>query len=72
MVLIALAETFNITVSPVCAEFDQMVSDGNPPDLVLDFTKMGVNSDIIKSVSLTLGLPTVSGSLGEEGDLRFE
>ena len=49
-----------------------MVSDGNPPDLVLDFTKMGVNSDIIKSVSLTLGLPTVSGSLGEEGDLRFE
>ena len=56
----------------VCAEFDQMVDKGNPPDLVLDFTKMGMKSEVLKSLSLTLGLPTVSGSLGAENELRPE
>ena len=43
---------------------DQMIDVGSPPDLVLDLTNGGVNSDVIKSLSLTLGLPTVTSTMG--------
>ena len=41
-----------------------MIDTGNPPDVVLDFTYGGVNSEALKSISLTLGLPTVTSSIG--------
>ena len=47
-----------------------MLDSGSPPDLVLDLTQAGISSEVIKSLSLTLGLPTVSASMGEEGDIR--
>jgi len=59
-----------VTVEKVCAEIDAMLDAGTPPDLVLDLTKSGISSEVVKSLSLTLGLPTVAGALGEEGDIR--
>ncbi|XP_045485455.1 ionotropic receptor 25a-like [Pieris rapae] len=47
-----------------------MVSGKKPPHVVLDFTTTGVGSETIKSFTSALGLPTISGSFGQEGDLR--
>ena len=46
-----------------------MIKGGTPPDLVLDLTHGSVTSEVIKSLSLTLGLPTVSSTMGEAGDI---
>ena len=43
---------------------DEMIDTRSPPDLVLDMTHSGVNSDVIKSLSFTLGLPTVTSTMG--------
>jgi len=59
-----------VTVEKVCGELDAMLDSGSPPDLVLDLTLSGISSEVVKSLSLTLGLPTVSAALGEEGDIR--
>ena len=47
-----------------------MIEAGNPPDVIIDSTRAGVVSDVVKTMSWTLGLPTVSTSYGEEGDIR--
>lgn len=47
-----------------------MVSGKKPPHVVIDFTTTGVGSETIKSFTAALALPTVSGSFGQEGDLR--
>ncbi|CAF4958003.1 unnamed protein product [Pieris macdunnoughi] len=54
----------------VCRKYTDMVSGKKPPHVVLDFTTTGVGSETIKSFTSALGLPTVSGSFGQEGDLR--
>jgi len=46
------------------------IDAGQSPDLILDLTKGGVNSEVVKSLSLTLGIPTVAGTYGSQGDLR--
>ena len=46
-----------------------MIDEGTPPDLVLDLTHGGVTSEVIKSLSLTLGLSTVTSTTGEAGDI---
>ena len=43
-----------------------MIEEGSPPDLVLDLTHRG---DMVKSLSLNLGLPTVTSSTGEAEDI---
>ena len=53
----------------VCVELDSMISAGSPPDLVLDFTLIGEASEVMKKISLNLGLPTVTTALGEEAEL---
>lgn len=40
------------------------------PHIVLDTTKTGLGSETVKSFTAALGLPTVSASFGQEGDLR--
>lgn len=40
------------------------------PHLVLDTTMTGLGSETVKSFTAALGLPTVSASFGQEGDLR--
>ena len=58
------------TKDRVCAAIDAMIDEGNPPDLVLDLSQGGISSEVIKSLSLTLGLPTVTSTMGEEGDIK--
>ena len=43
-----------------------MIDDEQPPDLVLDLTHSGLISEVIKSLSLDLGLPTVTTTMGED------
>ena len=47
-----------------------MIDGGSPPDLVLDLSDAGDASEVAKSLSLSLGLPTVSSSMGETGDIE--
>ncbi|XP_053673131.1 ionotropic receptor 25a [Anopheles nili] len=54
----------------LCSKYSQSLSDNRPPHLLLDTTLTGVSSETVKSFSLALGIPTVSASFGQEGDLR--
>ena len=53
----------------VCSELDSMIDGGTPPDLVLDLTLGGMTSEVMKSLSLSLGLPSVTSTMGEEEDI---
>ena len=44
-----------------------MIDEASPPDLVLDLT---YSDEMMKSISLNLGLPTVTSSLGDENDIK--
>ena len=46
-----------------------MIDSGSPPDLVLDLSTAGHSSELVKSLSLNLGLPTVTSSTGEAEDI---
>ncbi|XP_053667056.1 ionotropic receptor 25a [Anopheles marshallii] len=54
----------------LCSKYGQSLNDNRPPHLLLDTTLTGVSSETVKSFSLALGIPTVSASFGQEGDLR--
>ena len=47
-----------------------MIDSGSPPDVVLDLSTAGETSEVAKSLSLTLGLPTVTSAMGEPGDIN--
>ena len=46
------------------------MSAGSPPDLVLDLTNGGLESEAVKSLTRDLGLPTLTTSMGGLGDIR--
>ena len=48
-----------------------MLDAGTSADFVLDLTKFGKPSAVVKSLTLDLGLPTVSAAYGAEGATRF-
>ncbi|KAI5740635.1 hypothetical protein M8J76_005732 [Diaphorina citri] len=54
----------------LCAKFNETIVAGKPPDLVLDTTTSGVMSEAVKTFTSALALPTVSGSYGQDGDVR--
>lgn len=54
----------------ICSRYAESIQSGQPPHVILDTTKTGVSSETVKSVSSALGIPTVSASHGQEGDLR--
>ncbi|CAB3227099.1 unnamed protein product [Arctia plantaginis] len=54
----------------VCRKYNDMILAKKTPHVVLDFTMTGVGSETIKSFTAALGLPTISGSFGQVGDLR--
>ena len=58
-----------LSLCSVCGELDSMIDEGTPPDLVLDFTFGGMTSEVMKSLSLSLGLPSVTSTMGEAGDI---
>ena len=47
-----------------------MIDSGSPPDVVLDLSTAGDSSEVVKSLSLKLGLPTVTSTMGLSGDIR--
>ena len=47
-----------------------MIDSGTPPDVVLDLSIGGDTSEVTKSLSLTLGLPTVTSTMGEVADIQ--
>ena len=54
----------------VCSALDEMIEAGSPPDLVLDLTNGGLESEAVKSLTRDLGLPTLTTSMGGLGDIR--
>ena len=54
----------------ICTRYAESLQTGQPPHVIFDTTKTGVSSETVKSVSSALGIPTVSSSSGQEGDLR--
>ncbi|GLH09406.1 Chemosensory protein [Gryllus bimaculatus] len=54
----------------LCSAYNQSLVDNRKPHLVLDMTRYDVPSETTKSFTKLLGLPTVSGSFGQAGDLR--
>ena len=55
----------------VCSKLGEMVDAETPPDFVLDTTNTGVFSDAIKSLTNSLGIPSISTSYGGAGELRY-
>uniref|UniRef100_A0ABK9MJX4 Ionotropic receptor 25a n=1 Tax=Glossina morsitans morsitans TaxID=37546 RepID=A0ABK9MJX4_GLOMM len=54
----------------ICTKYAASIERKQPPHIVLDTTKSGVPSETVKSFTQALGLPTISASYGQEGDLR--
>ncbi|XP_043206928.1 ionotropic receptor 25a-like [Amphibalanus amphitrite] len=54
----------------MCSTVKTGIDAGQPPHLVIDTTLSGTSSEIAKSVSKVLAIPTVSGSSGDPGDIR--
>lgn len=54
----------------MCEVYSEAVENEEPPHIVLDMTKTPVMSEIAKSFTSVLALPTISGAFGQEGDIR--
>lgn len=54
----------------VCTRYVDSIKNNQPPHIIFDTTISGVASETVKSLTAALGLPTVSASFGQEGDLR--
>lgn len=57
-------------ITALCAKLDAMIDSGTPPDVIIDSTRAGIMADVVKTMSWTLGYPTLSTSYGEKGDIR--
>ncbi|XP_059474662.1 ionotropic receptor 25a [Neocloeon triangulifer] len=54
----------------LCQTYAESVKAGEPPHVLIDATLSGDSSEVVKAFSASLALPTVSGSYGQEGDIR--
>ena len=54
----------------MCAVYSKNVEMNKSPHVVLDLTMSPVLSEIAKSFTSVLALPTISGSFGQEGDIH--
>lgn len=54
----------------MCAVYSESVEDSEPPHIVLDMTRTPIMSEIAKSFTSVLALPTISGAFGQDGDIR--
>lgn len=55
----------------MCKTYGKLLEDNTPPHVVLDMTMTGMASETVKSFTAALGLPTISASFGQDGDLRL-
>nr|AHN49641.1 ionotropic glutamate receptor 25a [Caligus rogercresseyi] len=58
------------STNAVCSKLRTMLDAGTPPDMILDTTSAGALSEVVKSLSLSLGIPTLSTSYGDMQDVR--
>jgi len=49
---------------------DALNSSPQKPDLAIDFTRHGIPSEAVKLIVKAINLPTISGTFGQEGDIR--
>lgn len=61
---------FLLLIIPVCSVYTEAIKSNQPPHIVFDTTITNVASETVKSLTSALGLPTVSASFGQEGDIR--
>ena len=54
----------------VCSVIDTMVANKEEPNLILDTTISGRSSEVIKSLSKSLGIPSLSMAYGDLLDSR--
>lgn len=59
-----------VCIFPVCAVYSSAVENDEPPHIILDTTNNPVISEIAKSFTSALALPTISGSFGQDGDIQ--
>lgn len=64
------AKLFLTFIFLVCSKYTEALNTNTPPHVIFDTTLTGVSSETVKSISAALGIPTVSASFGQEGDLR--
>lgn len=54
----------------VCSRYSDAVRNNQQPHVILDTTITGTTSETVKSFAASMGLPTVSASFGQEGNIR--
>lgn len=56
----------------VCKRVDEYYGKGDSekPDIIVDFTRHGIPSEAVKIIVKVMNLPTISGTFGQEGDIR--
>ncbi|XP_055858527.1 ionotropic receptor 25a [Episyrphus balteatus] len=59
-----------VLLEAICSKYAESIEKKQSPHVIFDTTKSGVASETVKSFSQALGLPTVTASYGQEGDLR--
>ncbi|XP_031337563.1 ionotropic receptor 25a-like [Photinus pyralis] len=66
----AYPNSANATQQSLCKTYGQMLANKTEPHLLLDTTRSGMGSEMVKSFAAALELPTISASFGQEGDIR--
>lgn len=56
----------------VCAEIDDYMNKPAKPDFALDFTRQGIPSEAVKVIVKSMKIPTIAGTFGQEGDVRYD
>ncbi|CAH0391759.1 unnamed protein product [Bemisia tabaci] len=59
-----------VILENLCATYNASVKDGKPPHILIDFTMSGIPSEAVKTFTAALGIPTISASFGQDGDVR--
>lgn len=56
----------------MCKDIDAAYKQpaGKQPDIIVDFTRHGIPSEAVKLITKVMTLPTISGTFGQEGDIR--
>jgi len=65
---VAVTENTTTAVEAVCNALNNFFGPAGP-DLMLDTTWAGESSEAVRSVALTLGIPTVSMAYGNKDDM---
>ncbi|CAG7815216.1 unnamed protein product, partial [Allacma fusca] len=59
-------------ITELCKQIDAAYAspDEEKPDFALDFTRQGIPSEAVKVILKSMKIPTITGTFGQEGDIR--